>query len=457
MTMIVKIMFGIAGLGVIVFIHEMGHFIAAKLMGIEVETFSIGWGKKLFSFKKKETEYCISLFPLGGYCKMKGDEAMKDAWENGSQDISAAKGSFYGASPWRRIVVAVAGPGMNFVFAICAFSLVWFIGFSYNTFSNRIILESDYAPSTAGRVFPAAQGGLKTGDYITAVDSDPVLTYRDLQDAVALKPEKNLKIEYTRDGIKNTANVTPLLDKETGAGKIGVYAWVEPIIGAVARDSAAYIAGLAEGDRILSVNGRDIPHTRLFYAILQESPAQTLSLVCDRNGQIFQTRYVPRVTAEGRQDIGFSFKSMEYSSRETGILGSLREGVSETFETLTMTVKSLGLLFRGIDLSQAVSGPLRITYFVGEVAAQGFSRNFKAGVTSILNFLSLLSVALFFMNLLPIPALDGGLILLFLIEGLRGRALAPRFIYRYQFIGIFFILLLIILSTMSDVFYFFRK
>ncbi|MDR1317558.1 MAG: site-2 protease family protein, partial [Spirochaetales bacterium] len=88
---------------------------------------------------------------------------------------------------------------------------------------------------------------------------------------------------------------------------------------------------------------------------------------------------------------------------------------------------------------------------------QGFSRNFKSGVTSILNFLSLLSVALFFMNLLPIPALDGGLILLFLIEGLRGRALAPRFIYRYQFVGIFFILLLIILSTMSDVFYFFRK
>jgi regulator of sigma E protease len=108
-------------------------------------------------------------------------------------------------------------------------------------------------------------------------------------------------------------------------------------------------------------------------------------------------------------------------------------------------------------LSQAVSGPLRITYFVGEVASQGFRRDFSTGLTSILNFLSLLSVALFFMNLLPIPALDGGLILLFLFEGIRGKAASVRFVYRYQFVGIFFILLLIILSTMSDVFYFFRK
>jgi regulator of sigma E protease len=271
-----------------------------------------------------------------------------------------------------------------------------------------------------------------------------------------MKPEKTLKIEYTRGGTKNTASVTPLLNKETGAGKIGVYAWVEPLIGEVRGDSAAHIAGLAEGDRILSVNGRDIPHTRLFYAIVQESPGQTFSLVCDRNGQIFQTRYVPHSDAAGRLDLGFSFKSTQYSSRESGVLSCLRRGVSETFQTLAITVKSLGLLFRGIDLSQAVSGPLRITYFVGEVATQGFSKNFKSGVTSILNFLSLLSVALFFMNLLPIPALDGGLILLFLIEGLRGKALAPRFVSRYQFVGIFCILLLVVLATMSDVFYFFK-
>ncbi|MDR1627110.1 MAG: site-2 protease family protein [Spirochaetia bacterium] len=451
MALIVKIIFGLAGLGVMVFVHELGHFIAAKLMGIEVEAFSIGWGKKIFSFKRKETEYRVSLLPIGGYCKMKGEDAMKDA-----QGIPAEKGSFFGVSPWRRIVVAAAGPGMNFLFAIFAFSLVWLIGFSYNTFSNRIVLESDYAPDAGGAAFPATEGGLKTGDYITAIDSQPILTYRDLQDAVAMMPEKTLKIEYLRDGVKNTTNVTPLLNKETGAGKIGVYAWVEPLIGEVRADSAAHIAGLAEGDRILSANGRDIPHTRLFYAILQESPGRTLALVCDREGQVFETRYVPHSDAEGRFDLGFSFKSTQYSSRETGLAGSLGRGVAETFQTLAVTVKSLGLLFRGIDLSQAVSGPLRITYFVGEVATQGFSRNFKSGVTSILNFLGLLSVALFFMNLLPIPALDGGLILLFLIEGLRGKALAPRFVSRYQFVGVFCILLLAVLATMSDVFYFFK-
>jgi regulator of sigma E protease len=422
-----------------------------------VEAFSIGWGKKIFSFRRKETEYCLSLLPIGGYCKMKGDEALKDAWESGAKKISAEKGSFYGASPWRRIVVAAAGPGMNFLFAILAFSLVWLIGFSYNTFSNRIVLEADFTVSSEDGPSPAAQAGLATGDYITAINSQPVLTYRDLQDVVALKPEIPLNIKYTRDGRTHTTTVTPALDKETGAGRIGVYAWVEPVIGAVRKDSAAAIAGLKEGDRILSINGEEVPHTRLFYHILQQSSSLPLTVVCDRGGQNFETRLVPHNDTEGRTDTGLSFQSVRHPSERVGFLGSLREGVSETFETLEITVKSLGLLFRGVDLSQAVSGPLRITYFVGEVAAQGFSKDFSTGVTSILNFLSLLSVALFFMNLLPIPALDGGLILLFLVEGVRGRPLALRFVYRYQFVGIFFILLLVILSTMSDVFYFFSK
>jgi regulator of sigma E protease len=453
-SLVVKIVLGLAGLGIMVFVHELGHFIAAKIVGIEVEAFSIGWGKKIFSFRRKETEYCLSILPIGGYCRMKGEEAMKEAMESGKRLVSGGKGSFYGASPWRRILVAAAGPAMNFLFAIFAFSLVWFIGFSYTTFSNRIILETDYASGTGS---PALEAGLLSGDYITAIDSESVLTYRDLQDAVAMRPEKPLRLEYMREGVRHTTTITPRLDKETGAGRIGVYAWVEPVIGSVRGDSAAFIAGLKEGDRILSVNGKSLPHTRLFYDMLQKSPGLPMDLVCDRSGQVFQTRFIPHTNQEGRPDPGLVFQNVQFSSKKTGPGDALLKGIRETFQTLTITVKSLGLLFKGIDLSQAVSGPLRITYFVGEVASQGFSKDFSTGLTSLLNFLSLLSVALFFMNLLPIPALDGGLILLFLFEGIRGRAASARFIYRYQFAGMFFILLLIILSTMSDVFYFFRK
>jgi regulator of sigma E protease len=236
-----------------------------------------------------------------------------------------------------------------------------------------------------------------------------------------------------------------------------VYAWIEPVVDSVKKDSAAFIAGLEPGDRILRVNGKDIPHTLALNQIIQQSTSQPLSLTYEREGRVSETRIIPRSDAEGRMDTGIIYRPVRHSSPKLGPPEALARGTAETFDTLKITVKSLGLLFKGIDLSQAVSGPLRITYFVGEVATQGFSKDFTTGVTSILNFLSLLSVALFFMNLLPIPALDGGLILLFIVEGIRGKPLSPRFIYRYQFVGIFFILLLLVLSTMSDVFYFFRK
>ncbi|MCL1818412.1 MAG: RIP metalloprotease RseP [Spirochaetaceae bacterium] len=453
-SLVVKIIMGLAGLGIMVFVHELGHFVAAKLAGIDVEVFSLGWGKKLFSFRRKETEYCLSLLPLGGYCKMKGDEAMQDAWESGAKTVAAEQGSFFGASPLRRIIVAAAGPGMNFLFAIAAFTLVGLIGFSFTTFANRIVLEADYAADAES---PAREAGLMTGDFITAIEGEPVEIYRDLQEAVAIRPEQPLRVDYTRSGITYTTTVTPLLNKETGAGKIGVYAWVEPVIESVRRDSAAFIAGLREGDRILSVDGKDIPHSQAFYDILQRSPVVSLDLACERDGRIFKSRLVPHTREDGTPDLGITFKSLSHFSQKEGIGEALAAGVAETFDTLALTVKSLGLLFRGIDLSQAVSGPLRITYFVGEVASRGFSKDFSTGLTSILNFLGLLSVALFFMNLLPIPVLDGGLILLFCVEGIRRRAASPRFISRYQHVGLFVIVLLIILSTMSDVFYFFRK
>jgi regulator of sigma E protease len=131
--------------------------------------------------------------------------------------------------------------------------------------------------------------------------------------------------------------------------------------------------------------------------------------------------------------------------------------LAETGDTLASTISGISHMFRGMDLGQAVAGPLKITYIVGEVANQGFSRGFSDGITSMLNILGLLSIALFFMNLMPIPALDGGLILLFVIEAVRRKPLQPRTIYRFQFVGVIVIFALFILITMSDVSFFFRK
>jgi regulator of sigma E protease len=318
------------------------------------------------------------------------------------------------------------------------------------------VLASEFTSRPGELPYPATEAGLKTGDYITAVDAQPIKNFRDLQDAVAMRAEKPITVDYTRDGVSGSLRVTPYLNKKTGAGGIGVYPWVEPVVAAVVKDSAADIAGLSPGDRIISANGREIPHTRFLDMLIEESPFQTLNLLCERSGKNFETKMILYADAEGRLETGISFRAERVSSLRVGPGEAFAKGLGETLDTLEITVTSLGLLFRGIDLSQAVSGPLRITYFVGEVAAQGFSKNFATGVTSILNFLSLLSVALFFMNLLPIPLLDGGLIILFLFEIIRGKALSPRFVYRYQFVGLFFIILLVILSTMSDVLYFFR-
>jgi regulator of sigma E protease len=447
-----KVVLGLVGLGIVVFIHELGHFIAAKLSGIGVEVFSLGWGKRLFSVTYKGTEYRLSLLPIGGYCKLQGEDALKHSAET----YKPEPGSFYGASPLKRIFVALSGPLSNLLFAFLAFTLVWSIGFTYPTFSNRIILESDY-PSGASSRFPATEGGLKTGDEILAINEAPIRTYRDIQEIVSRNPHKPLTFTYRRNGAIGKTVVTPELNKDTGAGRIGVYAWIDPIVDGVRKDSAAYIAGIKKGDTILKADGEEVPHTLFLLQKLTQARSKPIRLVLQREGKTIETDLIPHFTDTGVLDTGLTFKPILYTERSENLAKAFQRGIEETLNTLSDTVRSLALLFKGINLSQAVSGPIRITYYVGEIASQGFSKDIATGITSSLSFLSLLSVTLFFMNLLPIPVLDGGLILMFCIEMVLRRRLSPKFVYRYQYLGFIIILSLILLSTMSDVFFLFRR
>ncbi len=447
-----KVLLGLVGLGIVVFIHELGHFIAAKISGIGVEVFSLGWGKRLFSVTYRGTEYRLSLLPIGGYCKLKGEDSLKHP----AEVYKPEPGSFYAASPLKRIFVALSGPFSNLLFAFIAFTFVWVIGFSYPTFSNRIILESDF-PSGASTRFPATEGGLKTGDEILAIDDTPILTYRDIQEIVSRNPHKPLTFTYRRNGVTGKAIVTPELNKDTGAGRIGVYAWIDPIVEGVRKDSAAYIAGIKKGDTILKAEGEEVPHTLLLLQKLSQSRSKPVRLILLREGNMIETDLLPHFTDTGVLDTGLSFKPIIHTARSETFLTAVQKGLEETRNTLSDTVRSFSLLFKGINLSQAVSGPIRITYYVGEIASQGFSKDIATGVTSSLSFLALLSVTLFFMNLLPIPVLDGGLILMFSIEMVLRRRLSTKFVYRYQYLGFIIILSLILLATMSDVFFLFRR
>jgi regulator of sigma E protease len=197
--MMLTILFGIVGLGLMVFIHELGHFIAAKLNGVEVEVFSLGWGTKMVGFTRGGTTYQISWLPIGGYCKLKGDEMMRQALAEGLAEMPKEKGSYYAAPPWRRIVIAAFGPVFNLVFAIVVFTLIWWAGFKVYSPDNRIILATDYTLDSFASTPPATAAGLKTGDRVTEIDGKPVRNFQDIIEGVSFSAGKTLNFSVERD------------------------------------------------------------------------------------------------------------------------------------------------------------------------------------------------------------------------------------------------------------------
>ena len=445
--LLVKIVLGLIGLGIVVFVHELGHFLAARLVGIDVDAFSIGWGKPILKKKIGEVEYRLGLFPLGGYCKMKGDSEFQEAYEKNRDGIKAEKGSYYAANPFRRIAAYAAGPFFNLVFASLVLSVIWGAGFEVNTLSNRIVLVSDIVP---GSINPADEGGLKTGDYIISIKGIKTGTYNDIREVIALHPDEVLTVEVERNGAIMELTVKPEMDKSTGAGKIGIFFWTDPVIERILEGSPAEIAGLMNGDSIQTINGTSIPYTMALLPILEERPA-VLTVEYLREGENLKTTLIPIHTEEGTEDIGIVWKAIRYHTPRLSPPMALAKGVSETLKTLATSVKSLSLLFRGIDLTQAVSGPVRITYMVGDVATEGFNQSIGAGLSSMASFLALISVALCIMNLLPLPVLDGGMILIFFIEGVRRKPLHPRFISIFQTVGVVLIAGLMLFAVFGDI------
>ncbi len=446
--MIINILIGLTGLGIVVFFHEAGHFLAAKTFGITVKTFSLGWGKKIYSFKYGETEYCISLLPLGGYCQLKGEEVLKQAIENNSDTIESEEGSLYSVSPWKRIVVFFAGPFMNLVFSIVVLSIIWFNGFSYYSPESRIILASEY--SSSGELFPANKAGLMTGDRIISIDDRPILNYHEIREAIALNPEEKLKITAMRDGQTVSAVITPELNKNTGGGKIGIYPWIDPVIAKIIPSSPAEISGLKEGDTLVAVSGVQINNQMDLYDKLNTKPDK-IDLTYIRNNNLNTVTMILQYDIKGETDPGFIFDIHKYSTPDYSVPQAFRKGVTESFTTLFASIKGLKSLFGGVNLNKAVSGPIRITYMVGEAASQAFSEGIEQGFINFFQFLSLISIALFFMNLLPIPALDGGQILFSAFEIILRKNFKPKFIYRYQIVGFVFIFFLLFFSLFNDI------
>ncbi|MGL4982606.1 MAG: RIP metalloprotease RseP [Treponemataceae bacterium] len=440
-----NVILGLIGLGIIVFIHELGHFIAARLCGVEVETFSIGMGPVLLRKKYGKTEYRLSLIPMGGYCGMKGEKGFQDAIENNLSAIPKDDGSFYGVHPLKRAAIAFSGPLFNFIFAIFAFIIIAIVGYSFSTTPNKIILVSDIDP-TAQSI--AKDAGLNTGDIITAIDGTQITNFSDIYSSIAVNAQKTLSVQVDRNGEKLDFKLTPSLETSTGAGKIGIYSWVDPVIDSVKNASPAHLAGLQKDDLIIAIDEKPIFHTIDLSLALQDKSNAKISLL--RDNQQIDTEISLPYNEAGRSELGVFFKSIDEHSKTYSFFPAIAQGVKETFNLLSLTLKSLGLLFKGVDVTQAVSGPIRITLMIGEVAQSGFSKSFAAGVVNSLNFLALISISLFIMNLLPIPILDGGLIVFAVLEFIRKKQVPPKILYKIQFVGLGFIAILFSLALFSD-------
>jgi regulator of sigma E protease len=455
--MILTIIIGFIGLGLMVFIHELGHFVAAKINGVEVEVFSLGWGTKLIGFTRGGTTYQISWFPIGGYCKMKGEASLRVAQDGDLADVPMEKGSFPSAAPWRRIIIAAFGPLFNVIFAILVFALISWVGYRVFSPDNRIILATDYSLDGFPSPPPATVAGLKTGDRVVEIDGSPVEKFQDILEVVTQSSNRTMVFSVSRQEPGGPQNVripvTAMLDKATGAGRIGIYSWVDPVISRVSPRSPAAIAGLRAGDRIVRLDGREVRHSIDVSQALAGHPAKVI-VDFQRAGALESVPLVLTYDGKNPPELGIEFAVAAYRSPRVGPGGALATSVRETVNTVVLTVKGIGLLFQGVNLRSAVAGPLRITYYIGTAATSGFQLGVGQGVVSFFRFLSFLSVALFLMNLLPIPAVDGGQILLFLIEMARRKPVRPRLVGRIQFVGFSVLIVLVLLITFSDILFF---
>ena len=454
-ALVLTIVLGLFGLGIMVFFHELGHFLAAKAVGIEVEVFSLGWGRRLIGFVRGKTVYQIALFPVGGFCKLKGEDAYRGAVRERQDRFPDVPGSFFSASPLKRIIVAISGPLSNVLFALVVLTVIWLVGFNVYSSDNRVVLATDYRLDyqSSDPAPPATVAGLRTGDRIVAIDGQPTGNFQEVTERVAMSPGRVLQLTVQREGNRLVLPVKPELDRETGGGRIGVYSWTEPVVESVEVGSSAHLAGIEKGDRIVSVDGNPVAHLIDLVSALASKPERA-TVGVERGGAPRELDMRLLYDTEGNAKLGLAFKQNVYRSPRLGVLGAAREGAREAYRSFRMALTGLATLFRGVNLRNAVAGPLRISYYVGSAATSGFAAGFGVGVLSFFRFLCLLSVMLFVMNLLPLPALDGGQIVVFVVEALRRRPVKPRVIHGMQLAGFAIVASLLVVFTFSDILFF---
>jgi regulator of sigma E protease len=432
-------------LGVLILIHELGHFLMARLAGVGVERFSIGFGPVLWRVRGRETEYCLSLFPLGGYVKMLGDD--DNPLEGGKTGAVDPGRAFNGKPLLIRFLIVFAGPGMNWVLAAAIFALVF------------MFLGRPMTPAVVGRVVEgaAAQAGLRPGDRVVAMDGRPIRHWEELLVAVQEGQGRRLTLDVEAPtGERRQVSLVPmrgtvrdLFGDEREVWEVGARPFAPPIIGDVVMGYPAGEAGLRQGDRILAIDGKSVATWDELAEAIHRRPGQLTRVEVRRGTEHFTVSLSPNVVTErgpdGRETkvgrIGISpFQTSEFV--RSSPLQALWEGAARTGEVTALTAIGLWKIALGQIDRKNIGGPIQIAVSAGEQARQG--------LPSLAFFTAVISVNLFVLNLLPVPMLDGGHLLFFVCEAVLGRPLSLRKREVAQQVGFVLLMLLMVYAVYND-------
>ena len=416
-------------LGVLVFVHELGHFVAAKRVGIKVLKFQLGFNPTIASFRRGDTEYAIGALPLGGYVKMAGENP-DDTHTGGSDEFSSK-------TKWERFQVLIMGPVMNLILAVVLMAVVLYQGALVPAYQDQPPIVGAVAAGS-----PAERSDIRPGDLILSVAGRAVDTWEDFFIAVGTRPNREIAIAVLRDGVETTRMVTPVPapDSRFEIGDIGALPNVHPRVPSVNPGEPADRAGVKPGDVILAVNGQNITFPSHLREAIAAHPEQTITLSILRG----EERLELPVTPERRGETGWLGIAIAEATKsiQPGAIEAITMSVERNVQVAGLIFETLwGLLTRETSPKQLM-GPVAIAQLSGESAQLGW--------IALLSLMASISLNLGLLNLLPIPVLDGGHIFIMALEGVARRDFSMRVKEKMLLAGFVVLMMLMVTVIYND-------
>jgi regulator of sigma E protease len=417
-------------IGVLVVIHEAGHFAMARLLGAPVEVFSVGFGRRIWGIERGGTDYRLSLVPLGGYVRIPGlgpDESDVVGSDTPDSELLPR---------WQRALILLAGPVTNIIGAVFFVGVAYMIGIETPAFRSQPPVVGWIEPGS-----PAADADLEVGDLIVAVDGDPVAEWQELETTIATSAGHQVVLDVERHGHRHQVRMVPESVTRYGFGYSGLQPPVEPVLVQVPAGSPASSAGLRPGDRVVAVNGEPVSQFYDLMRLISPHAGEEITLDVLRNGAELTVHATPRGD-EGAGKIGVPLIPPSTLER-LGPIKAFTTAASECRRMTEETFRIIGrLLTRKTSLKQ-VSGPIGIAQISGEAA--------RSGINSLIWFMGLISLQLGIFNLLPIPILDGGHLTIIAFESAIRRDLSFKVKERILEVGFYALILLMIVVVFNDI------